>query len=117
MGKMANVKMKTAKASAVYDRQVSRPERQRGLEQEVLLVSATELICQLIEQDGVSRAELARRIGKSKAFVTQLLRGSRNITLRTLADVAWALGARIELSPSRLGQASRQTPLAPMSLR
>src|ERR1022692_4037273 len=98
MGKMASARLKPPRALSVYQRKVVKPERHRDLEQEILLVSATELICQLIEQDGVSRAELARRIGKSKAFVTQLLSGSRNITLRTLADVAWALGARVELS-------------------
>jgi len=63
------------------------------LEQELLLVSATELICELMQKKNVSRADLAKRIGKSKAFITQVLRGTRNMTLRTLADLAGALKA------------------------
>lgn len=56
-------------------------------------MSATELICELMQKKNVSRADLAKRIGKSKAFITQVLHGTRNMTLRTLADLAGALKA------------------------
>ncbi len=79
----------------------STPQGRRMLEQEILVVSATELISQLLEEKSVSRAELARRIGKSKAFVTQILRGRHNMTLRTLADLAWAFEARVSLRALR----------------
>ncbi len=88
------------KARSSLEELTATAEGRRLLEQEVLLLSATELICELMERKGVTRAELARRIGKSKAFVTQILRGSRNMTLRTLADFAWALETRVRLSPA-----------------
>ena len=72
----------------------------RLLEQESALVAATEMIAKLMEERKVSRAELARRLGKSKAFVTIVLRGPRNMTLRTLADLAWALGSRVRFQPA-----------------
>ena len=65
--------------------------------QEQLLFDATELICRVLSDEGISRAELAKRIGKSKAFVTQVLRGQNNMTLRTLSDFANALGYDVEL--------------------
>jgi len=65
--------------------------------QEQLLFDATELVSRAMEDEGVSRAELARRIGKSKAYVTQVLRGQGNMTLRTLSDLADALGYAVEL--------------------
>lgn len=84
-----------------YDELTASREGRCLLEQEMLLLAATELICELLEKKRLSRAELAKRIGKSKAFVSQILSGRRNMTLRTLAEVAWALDARIELLPAR----------------
>lgn len=70
----------------------------RLLRQEELILKATEVLSQQLELQRVSKVELARRLGKSKAFVTQVLSGGRNLTLRTLADFADALGCRAELS-------------------
>jgi transcriptional regulator with XRE-family HTH domain len=38
--------------------------------------------------------DLATRVGKSKAWISKLLSGRQNSTLDTLAETAWALGAR-----------------------
>lgn len=72
-------------------------KRWRRMEQAVLMAAANGWIRILMVRRRISRAELARRIGKSKPYVTQLLRAPSNLTLRTLADVAWALGARFTL--------------------
>ncbi len=84
-------------------------ENRRLFEQEALVLEATELITELMEERGVNKAELARKIGKSKAFVTQILSGSRNMTLHTLADVVFALGSRIRLSGVTEPQYREQT--------
>jgi len=68
----------------------------RLLNQESLILEATELICELMQRQGISRRELADRIGRTRGFVSQLLNGSRNMTLRTLADLAYALDHRIQ---------------------
>jgi len=83
-------------------------EYQLMLEQERLLLEATELLEELMVEGHVSRKELADRLGKSKAHVTQILSGSRNLTLRTLAEVAYQLGARVHLD----AQKSEQSPAA-----
>lgn len=93
--------MSSANSKSSYGQLIKTAENRRLLEQELLVVEATELVCDLLEKNRISRAELARRIGKSKAFVSQILSGSRNMTLRTLADLAWALDARIQLRPAR----------------
>lgn len=64
----------------------------------LVIISTTELLILLMNKDNVTRADLARRLGKSKSFVTQALSGSRNMTLRTLSDIAHALGYRVEVS-------------------
>jgi transcriptional regulator with XRE-family HTH domain len=73
-------------------------QRQRLVAQEGLILEATEEVWAALERSGKSKADLARLLGTSKANVTQLLKGSRNLTLRTLADIASALGytARIK---------------------
>jgi transcriptional regulator with XRE-family HTH domain len=64
------------------------------LEQEHLLLDVTEMIVELMNAQGVTRSELADRLGKTKGHVTQLLNGSRNLTLRTLSDIFVALEFR-----------------------
>lgn len=71
------------------------PEHRKLYEQERLLVDANELLVGIMEKHGISRANLAKRLGKSKAFITQVLRGKRNLTLRTLADLFGAMECRL----------------------
>ena len=78
---------------------VSVERRRRLYERESLAFDATELISRLMEEKKITKAELARRIGKTRGYVTQLLSGSRNMTVYTLADLALALDSRIELKP------------------
>lgn len=54
-------------------------------------------VCRLMDEQGVSRAELARRLGTSRAYVTKLLGGNANFTLQTMAKVAMALGAAVHV--------------------
>ncbi len=56
-----------------------------------------EEVGRMMEERGVTRAELARRLGSSPAYVTRLFRAMFNPTLLTLAKVAVALDARVSL--------------------
>jgi transcriptional regulator with XRE-family HTH domain len=77
-------------------------EGRRLLQQEGAILEVTELICELMEKKRVSRSELARRLGKTKGYVTQLLDGETNMTLRTIADVFTALGTELHVSTKPL---------------
>jgi transcriptional regulator with XRE-family HTH domain len=63
--------------------------------EESLVIDVLEEVCGLMAREGVSRAELARRLGTARANVTQMLNG-RNVTLRTLAAAVHALGGEIK---------------------
>jgi transcriptional regulator with XRE-family HTH domain len=82
-------------------------EYERLVAQEELILDATEAIVTLLDVQGVSRQELAERLGKSKGFVSQLLSGERNMTLRTLSDLAFVLGRRFRLSAEPRSDACR----------
>ena len=54
-------------------------------------------------QRGLTRAEIARIIGRNKSFVTRKLNGQSNMTLESLADLAFALDRPIKVRlPSRV---------------
>ena len=59
------------------------------------MVDATELVCNAMDFRRINRAELAQKMGRSKAHVTQILRGSQNLTLRTIAVVFYAMNSRL----------------------
>ncbi|MCI0421076.1 MAG: hypothetical protein L0312_17925, partial [Acidobacteria bacterium] len=46
----------------------------------------------VMKEEGVTRSALAKRLGRSKGWVTQLLDGQANKTIRTVADVFAVLG-------------------------
>ena len=47
---------------------------------------------------GLSRTELARRMGRSQPSVSRSLRAGWNLTLRSVAEIALAAGVRVRLS-------------------
>jgi len=80
------------------------PEFRKLLAREELILEVTETICDLLEIEKVSRKELADRLGKSKGFISQLLNGGRNLTLRTVADILHVLGYKVVLISHKLKQ-------------
>ena len=64
---------------------------------EELILEVTEALTQAMAAAGVTRAELARRLGSTRGHVSQLLAGGRNLTLGTIAEIADALDCRVEL--------------------
>lgn len=82
------------------------------LEQERLIVEVTETIARLMEEQRVSRAELARKIEKTPAFITKLLNGDNNFTLRTLSDVAFAMDRSVHISLGEVGEGVLLCPVA-----
>jgi transcriptional regulator with XRE-family HTH domain len=59
---------------------------------EELTFNVTEELLIIMEDKGITKSQLAEKLGKTKAYVSQLLSGSRNMTLRTLSDLCFALG-------------------------
>ena len=50
-----------------------------------------------MRERGLTRADLASRMGVSPGRISQVLSGGDNLTLRTLASIATALDARFEM--------------------
>jgi antitoxin component HigA of HigAB toxin-antitoxin module len=83
------------KYMTLIERLTSTPEDKRLFEQERVIFEVTELISKLMEEQNVSKADLARMLRTSKANVTQMLDGRRNMTLRSIVDVTFHLNASL----------------------
>jgi transcriptional regulator with XRE-family HTH domain len=78
------------------DKGFSRAE-EKAYAREELVYNVTEDLLVLLEDLDISKKELARRLGKSKSYVTQVLSGARNMTLGTLSDICFVLGFKPEV--------------------
>lgn len=83
----------------------STPEGRRLREQERLILEVTEAISRLMEAGRISKAQLAARLGSSQPFITKLLSGSNNFTLRTMSDVFFHLGWSAHVEVGAIGAA------------
>lgn len=77
---------------------LSTDQRRREFAEEALIVDVAEQVWGAMEANGVTKSQLAEQLGKSKPFVTQMLSGSRNMTLRSLAGIAHTLGYEVHMS-------------------
>jgi transcriptional regulator with XRE-family HTH domain len=95
---------------------VENPEQMRLYQQERAIYEVTELLESLMKESGITRSELARRLGKTKGWVTQLLDGDANKTIRTIADAFAVLGYeyRSLSKPIRIGDGSSRKKRRPI---
>jgi len=80
----------------------SSSEGMADYQQERAILEVTILIRKIIKEQKLTKSDLADRMGRTKAYVTQLLDGRANMTLRTIADVMTALRRSIHFSAGPL---------------
>jgi transcriptional regulator with XRE-family HTH domain len=82
-----------------------------------LVTRLTNDITWYMRERGLTRADLAARMGVSPGRVSQILGGGENLTLRTLAALSTALDARFDVALSALkaddAYTSRGTEVSP----
>lgn len=60
-------------------------------------VEISEQIFILMEDKGITEAELARRLNTSRAYVNKVLQGSTNFTIESLVKIGLALGCELKM--------------------
>lgn len=88
--------------ATLTERLTSTPEGMRLFQQERAIQEITEIICEIMDEEEVSRSSLADRLGKTKGYVTQLLDGRANMTIRTISDVFTALNRAVHFQEGPL---------------
>ena len=64
---------------------------------ELAILDFTSALESRMERLNVSRAELAERVGASPAYISKVLNGTTNFTVKSMATLAHALGQRISI--------------------
>lgn len=72
-------------------------EAQDGYWAEVLKDHIADFIYDEMQRQGVTKAELARRMGSTPPHISKILGGYQNLTLESLARVAFHLGKKWEV--------------------
>jgi transcriptional regulator with XRE-family HTH domain len=57
----------------------------------------TEEICALMKREGITRGALAQKLGVRPPYITKLLRGDGNITIKTMVRLARVFGKTINI--------------------
>ena len=89
---------------------------------DVLAIDIGERIVERMDELGLTQAGLARKMGVSRARISQILRGHDNLTLKSVVAVAIGLDSRVDLrlKPGRAGGRLRRQlcrPVEPDDLR
>ena len=72
-------------------------DKERTFLEDSLKARFVEDVCRVLKETGISQAEFARRLGKSRQYVSRVLNENANFTLGSLVDIALALDCSIEL--------------------
>lgn len=51
-----------------------------------------------MEENGITKAELSRRLHKSRSFVTQMFNKTPNVSIKKMVEIADAIGLEINIS-------------------
>lgn len=85
------------KRQILYDKYMKDKEFERIMAQEDMIMEVTEAFCKILVEKKIKRSALAEMMGKTKGYISQILNGGRNITLRTLSDIAYSLGYQVNI--------------------
>jgi len=64
---------------------------------EELAYNITEDVLIEMEDQNMNRKQLSDKLGCSKSHISQLLNGVRNLTLKSLSDIAFVLGYKVDI--------------------
>lgn len=70
--------------------------------EEAFVVEVQSLIQELMDERGINRSQLADILGVSKARVSQIFSDNGNVTVKTLAGAAHALGDKLVITSENL---------------
>ena len=79
-------------------------------------IDVGERIVERMDELGLTQAGLARKMGVSRARISQILRGNDNLTLKSIVAVAVGLDCRVDLrlKPERAGGRLRRRDCRPV---
>ncbi|MBN2327051.1 MAG: helix-turn-helix domain-containing protein [Candidatus Omnitrophica bacterium] len=71
---------------------------------EGVILDLTEQILEEMDKKGITRRDLAQKMGKSSSCISRALRGNQNLTLSTAVQIGLALGLKMNVSFSPMSK-------------
>lgn len=95
------------------DERLDDPKFRELFEQEELSLRFIDQIEAALDDQNLKRSELAAKLGKSRSWVTQALRRGRNLTIKTMVELAQGLDLDLDIVACRRdsSQYSGETPV------
>ena len=84
------------KISKEYEKAAAEIRKTDAYKRARVISDFTERICRRLEELGITQSEFARRLGVTRAYVTNFLRGNVNFTFDTAVRISTALGMDFE---------------------
>jgi len=102
MDKGENMANKKLSAAERFANLVNSQKQDGSLQIDEAKLELSEQIFNAMESEGVTEAELARRLGTSRAYINKVLQGATNFTIETLVKIGLALDCefRFEFIPN-----------------
>ncbi|OGP89210.1 MAG: hypothetical protein A2157_12020 [Deltaproteobacteria bacterium RBG_16_47_11] len=72
-----------------------------------MILDFTEGLHNIMEANGITRSDLARRLGVSPAYITKVLRGNVNFTVDSMVRLVKAAGGEISIQVAPKAQMKR----------
>jgi transcriptional regulator with XRE-family HTH domain len=72
-----------------------------------MILDFTEGLHKIMETNGVTRSDLARRLGVSPAYITKVLRGNVNFTVDSMVRLVRAAGGEVSIHIAPKGKRER----------
>ena len=85
----------TLSPKARYEQLLERQKQTTEYWVEMAKDEVADEIFELMEQEGINKAELARRLGKSRAYITKVLQGGENLTIESMVKIGLVLGYKL----------------------
>lgn len=79
-----------------FEKGLARAKKRLAYHEEGLFLDVASRVIDAMENRGITRSNLARRMGVNPAYITKILHGHANLSLESLAKVAYAMGLRWE---------------------
>ncbi len=93
------------------------PVFRESYEEEAIMLSFSMELARIMEEKNWNNTDLAKELGISKGYVTQLLKGVKNVSLRTVARVLYRLGRKLPFDTCGIDETPGEKPLPVDSLR
>jgi transcriptional regulator with XRE-family HTH domain len=85
-----------------FDNELAEMEDDLDFLTEMMAFDYVNEIRRVMKEERITQAELARRIGKSRAYISKVMNYSPNLTIKSLAAIALALNIRLRWTRPRL---------------